>query len=135
MVFFLGLFCLVGGFIIVMPLFMGKFPVLRKIDEKISSYKIIIGIAVMIFGMIRLIVPYHSAGRPLVPILGDFIPSMLSIASGVLISFDFLENIKGFQGEFFIKLKSTLTKYQFPIGFSAIGFGIIHWILKQIIFF
>jgi len=135
MIFFLGFFCLVGGFIIVMPLFMDKYPVFKKIDEKILPYKIIIGIAIMIFGIIRLIVPYHNPGRPLIPIIGDFIPSVLAISSGALISFDFLETLKGFQGSFFIKLKLILTKYQFPIGFSSIAFGIIHWILHGIVFF
>ncbi len=135
MVLFLGLAALIGGFIIVMPLFMEKYPVLAKIDEKISPYKIIIGLSILIIGVITLFVPYHGGERPLIPIFGDLLPSIFAILSGAYISIDFLESLKGVKGGFFERLKNMLHKYQFPIGFASIFFGIFHWILFKVVFF
>jgi hypothetical protein len=135
MVFFLGLACLIGGFIVVMPLFMDKYPSLRTFDEKLAPYKIIIGLAILIIGIITFVVPYHGGGRPLIPVFGDFLPSVLAILLGTFISIDFLETLKGVRGSFPEKLKKALMKYQFPIGFAGIFFGIFHWILHNIVFF
>jgi len=135
MVFFLGFACVLGGFIMVLPLLKEKKSGLRTFEEKVSPYKIIIGLAVLIIGVITFIVPYHKSGRPLVPIFGDFIPSVFAMLSGIFISIDFLESLKGFQGKFTQKLKVTVQKHPFPIGFAAIFFGILHWILFRIVFF
>ena len=135
MVIFLGLASILGGFIIVMPLFMDKYPVLSKIDEKIGPYKIIIGLSILVIGVITLLVPYHGNGRSLIPIFGDFFPSVFAILAGTYISIDFLESLKGVKGSFFEKLKNILHKYQFPIGFASLFFGILHWILFRVIFF
>lgn len=135
MVIFLGLASIIGGFIIIMPLFMDKYPVLSKIDEKITPYKIIIGLSILIIGVITLLVPYHGDGKALIPIFGDFFPSIFTILSGAYISIDFLESLKGVKGSFFEKLKNLLHKYQFPIGFASLFFGILHWILFKVILF
>ncbi|MFW6138373.1 MAG: hypothetical protein ACOC7U_04285 [Spirochaetota bacterium] len=135
MVFFLGLVCVVGGFIIVVPLFTEKHPVLKTIDEKLSPYKIIIGLAVLVIGVVAFIAPYHSPGRALIPIFGDFFPSVFAILCGMLISVDFLETVKGIPGSFLEKLKSVLGRYQFPVGFASIFFGVVHWFLFKIPFF
>ncbi len=135
MVLFLGLASLIGGFIITMPLFMEKYPVLGKIDEKIAPYKIIIGLSILIIGVITLFVPYHGDGKALIPIFGDLFPSIFAILSGAYISIDFLESLKGVKGTFFEKLKNILHRYQFPIGFASIFFGIFHWILFKVVFF
>ncbi|HHE04610.1 MAG TPA: hypothetical protein ENL19_00950, partial [candidate division WOR-3 bacterium] len=82
MVIFLGLASIIGGFIIIMPLFMDKYPVLSKIDEKITPYKIIIGLSILVIGVITLLVPYHGDGKALIPIFGDFFPSIFTILSG-----------------------------------------------------
>ncbi len=119
----------------VLPLLKEKKSGLRTFEEKVSPYKIIIGLAVLIIGVITFIVPYHKSGRPLVPIFGDFIPSVFAMLSGIFISIDFLESLKGFQGKFTQKLKVTVQKHPFPIGFAAIFFGILHWILFRIVFF
>ena len=135
MVLFLGLACLIGGFFIVMPLFMDKYSILNKIDEKTTSYKIIIGLAILIIGIITFIVPYHHLSTPLIPIFGDFLPSIFAILLGIIISIKFLENLKGFKGAFADKLKTLLDKYHYPIGFAGILFGILHWFLYKVIFF
>ena len=135
MVIFLGLASIIGGFIIIMPLFMDKYPVLSKIDEKIAPYKIIIGLSILVIGVITLLVPYHGDGKALIPIFGDFFPSIFTILSGAYISIDFLESLKGVKGSFFEKLKNFLHKYQFPIGFASLLFGILHWILFKVILF
>jgi len=135
MVFFLGLASVLGGFIIVLPIFMDKHPALKTFNEKITSYKIIIGLAILTIGVITLIVPFHGHGHLFIPVFGDFIPSVLAILTGVLISIDFLESLKGVKGSFIKKLKSILQKYQFPIGFASIFFGILHWILFKIVIF
>ena len=135
MVIFLGLACLIGGFIVVMPLFMKKYTVLKNIDDKISSYKIIIGLAILIIGAVKFIVPYHRSGNPLIPIFGDFLPSVFAILLGVFISIEFLETLKGVKSNFAGKLKKMLHKYQFPIGFAGILFGIFHWFFYKIVFF
>ena len=135
MVIFLGLASVLGGFIIVMPLFMDKYPILSKVDEKITPYKIIIGLSILVIGIITLLVPYHKDGKALIPIFGDFFPSVFSILSGAYISIDFLESLKGVKGSFFERLKNILHKYQFPIGFASLFFGIFHWILFKVIFF
>jgi len=135
MVFFLGLACILGGFFAVIPLFMEKNPSLRTFDEKVAPYKIIIGLAVLIIGVIKFIVPYHSAGHPMIPIIGDLIPSALAILLGAHISIEFLETLKGVKSTFAQKLKAILTKYQYPLGFGGIIFGILHWILFKIVFF
>ena len=64
-----------------------------------------------------------------------FIPSVFAMLSGIFISIDFLESLKGFQRKFTRKLKATVQKHPFPIGFAAIFFGILHWILFRFIFF
>ena len=135
MVFFLGLSCIIGGFISVVPLFMEKYLFLKKFDEKISPYKIIIGLAILIIGVINFIAPFHGSGRPLIPIFGDLLPSILSILVGLIISIDFLETLKGFKGKFAEKLKTMLHKYQYPFGFASILFGILHWFIFRIVFF
>jgi len=134
MVFFLGLALIIGWFVITMPLFMEKYPVLAKIDGKIAPYKIIIGLSIMVIGVITFFVPYHGSGRPLIPIFGDFLPSIFAVFSGAYISIDFLESLKGVKGSFFEKLKNMLHKYQFPIGFASLFFGVIHWILYKVVF-
>jgi hypothetical protein len=135
MVFFLGLVCVIGGFIMVIPLFMEKHPTLKIIDEKISSYKIIIGLAIMIIGVITFVAPYHGRGKILIPFLGDLLPSVFAIFSGLFISIEFLETLKGVKGPFIEKLKNYLNKYQFPIGFGSIFFGLLHWFTFRVIFF
>jgi hypothetical protein len=136
MVFFLGLACLVGGFICVLPLFTEKYPRLGEFDGKLTPYKIIIGLAILIIGVIRFIVPFHGSGRhPLVPIFGDLIPSALAILLGVLVSMEFLESVKGFKGELTSRLKETLHRYQYPIGFGGMVFGILHWFLFRAVVF
>jgi len=135
MVLFLGLAALIGGFIIVMPLFMEKYPILSKIDEKISPYKIIIGLSIMVIGAITFFVPYHGNGKPLIPVFGDLLPSIFAFFSGAYISVDFLESLKGVKGSFFERMKNILHKYQFPIGFASMFFGIIHWFLFKVVFF
>ena len=82
MVFFLGLACILGGFFAVIPLFIEKNPSLGTFNDKIAPYKIIIGLAILIIGVINFIVPYHSPGHPLIPIFGDLIPSVLAILLG-----------------------------------------------------
>ena len=135
MVFFLGLACIIGGFISVIPLFMEKYESLKKLDEKLSPYKIIIGLAVLIIGIINFIAPFHGSGRPLIPIFGDLLPSVLAILVGLIISIDFLETLKGFKGNFAEKMKTVLHKYQYPFGFAGIFLGILHWFLFRIVFF
>ena len=135
MVFFLGLVCLIGGFVMIMPLFMEKHPTLKIIDEKISSYKIIIGLAILIIGIITFIVPYHGRGKPLIPFLGDLLPAVFAMITGLFISIEFLETLKGVKGPFIEKLKNGLKKYQFPLGFGSIFFGLLHWFIFRVIFF
>ena len=135
MVLFLGLVCLIGGFIIIMPLFMEKNPVLKVVDEKLSSYKIIIGLVILIIGAIKFIAPYHGGGKPLIPFLGDLLPSLFAILTGLFVSVEFLETLKGVKGPFIDKLKTGLSKYQFPIGFGSIFFGLLHWFIYKVIFF
>jgi hypothetical protein len=136
MVFFLGLACLIGGFISVLPLFTEKYQRLDAFDRTLTPYKIIIGLAILIIGVIRFIIPFHGSGRyPLVPIFGDLIPSVLAMLLGVLVSMEFLESVKGFKGEFTARLKETLHRYQYPIGFGGIVFGILHWFLFRVVIF
>lgn len=135
MVFFLGFACILGGFIMILPLLTEKYASLRIFEEKVAPYKIIIGLAVLIIGVITFIVPYHKSGRALVPFFGDFIPSVFAMLAGIFISIDFLESLKGFQGKFTQKLKATVQKHPYPIGFGSIFFGILHWILFRVIFF
>jgi hypothetical protein len=135
MVFFLGLVCLVGGVIAVLPLFTEKHPRLAAFDEKLTPYKIIVGLVVLIIGVIRLIVPFHrSGGSPFIPVFGDLIPAALAILLGILVSIEFLEGVKGFKGKFSASLKETLHTYQYPIGFGGIVFGILHWFLFWVVF-
>lgn len=135
MVLFLGLCCIAGGFISVMPLFVNKYPILNKIEEKITPYKILIGLTILIISIIKLLVPYHAPGKPIVPILGDLIPSALGILIGILISIDFLETLKGVEGGKIQKMRNFLEKYQFLLGFAGIFFGFLHWIVFKVIFF
>ncbi len=135
MVFFLGLANILGGFFAVSPLFMDKYQGLKKVDEKVAPYKILIGLAILIIGVIKFIAPYHNSGHVLIPIFGDLIPAVLAILLGIFTSIDFLETIRGVSGKFVEKLKNIQGKYQYPIGFAGIVFGILHWILFKIIFF
>ena len=135
MVFFLGLACLFGGFVAISPLLMEKYPGLKKFDEKISPYKIIVGLAILIIGLIKFIAPFHRDGRPLIPLFGDFLPAVLAILLGAFISIEFLETLKGVRNAFVEKLKNLLQKYHYPFGFAAILFGILHWVLYKFIFF
>jgi hypothetical protein len=132
MVFFLGLACVAGGFFAVVHLFMEKNPALRNMDEKVAPYKIIVGLAILIIGIITFIVPYHGVGHPLIPIFGDLIPSVLAILLGTHISIEFLETLKGVKSSFALRLKTVLNKYQYPLGFAGIIFGILHWFLYKI---
>jgi hypothetical protein len=43
--------------------------------------------------------------------------------------------VKGVKGKFSTNLKETLHKYQFPMGFAGIVFGILHWFLFWVVFF
>jgi hypothetical protein len=148
MVVFLGLACLIGGFLIVVPLFMEKNKGLERLDEKIKPYKIIIGLAILIIGAIKFFAPYHGGGKPLIPIFGDFLPSILAILSGIFISVDFLESLKKGKEEeaapktgvkqvegFWSRTKSVLQRYQYPIGFASMFFGLLHWFIFMVIFF
>jgi hypothetical protein len=134
MVFFLGLVCIIGGIIMVLPLFM-EHPGVKVVDEKLSPYKIIIGLAILIIGAITFIVPFHGGEKPLIPFLGDLIPSIFAMLTGLFISVDFLETLKGIKGPFIEKLKSGLSRYQFPLGFGSIFFGLLHWFIFKVIFF
>ncbi len=135
MVLFLGIACIIGGVVCVLPLFMERNPGLKRFDDRLTTYKIIIGIAVLVIGIIKFIVPYHRNGRVLIPIFGDFFPAVLAILTGIFVSIDFLESIEGIKGAFLERLRAILQKYQFPIGFAAILFGILHWIVFRVVFF
>ena len=148
MVVFLGLACLIGGFLIVVPLFMEKNQGLKRLDEKIKPYKIIIGLAILIIGVIKFFAPYHGNGKPLIPIFGDFLPALLAILVGIFISVDFLESLKrGKEGDdtaktgvkkiegFWSRAKSVLQRYQHPIGFASMFFGLLHWFIFRVVFF
>jgi len=148
MVVFLGLACLIGGFLIVVPLFMEKNQGLKRLDEKIKPYKIIIGLAILIIGAIKFFAPFHGGGKALIPIFGDFLPAILAILSGIFISVDFLESLKKAKEEdeaqkagvqkmenFWSRTKSVLQRYQYPIGFASMFFGLLHWFLFRIVFF
>jgi hypothetical protein len=134
MVFFLGLFCLLGGFIMVIPMFTEKNESLKTFNEKLAPYKIIVGLAILIIGAITFIVPYHGEGRALIPIFGDLLPAVLAILTGLFVSFEFIENLKGAKGRFLEKIRGVLDQYQYPIGFAAMFFGILHWILFRVVF-
>jgi hypothetical protein len=143
MVFFLGLACVFGGFIMVAPLFMEKSRGLKLFDEKITPYKIIIGLAILIIGAIKFFAPYHGGGKHLIPVFGDLLPSATAILVGIFISLDFLESLKGVKERvseegkrgFWTRLKSMLQRYQYPIGFASMFFGLLHWIMFRVIFF
>jgi len=143
MVLFLGLACIFGGFIMITPLFSEKNLGLQKFDEKITPYKIIIGLAILIIGIIKFFAPYHGSGKSLIPVFGDFLPSVLAILAGFFISVDFLESLKGMKEKvaqggkenIWTRMKSMLQRYQYPIGFAAVLFGILHWIIFKIVFF
>ena len=148
MVFFLGLACLIGGFLIILPLFMEKNQGLKRFDEKIKPYKIIIGLAILIIGAIKFFAPYHGGGKPLIPIFGDFLPAALAILVGIFISVDFLESLQGSKKKdaasqagvkkmesFWTRTKSVLQRYQYPIGFASMLFGLLHWFIFKVIFF
>ena len=135
MVFFLGLVCIIGGVIMVLPLFMEKHPGVKVVDERLSPYKIIIGLAILIIGVINFIVPFHGGEKLLIPFLGDFIPSIFAMLTGLFISVDFLETLKGVKGPFIEKLKSGLSKYQLPLGLGSIFFGLLHWFIFKVVFF
>jgi hypothetical protein len=148
MVFFLGLACLIGGFLIILPLFMEKNQGLKRFDEKIKPYKIIIGLAILIIGAIKFFAPYHGSGKLLIPIFGDFLPAVLAILVGIFISVDFLESLQGSKKEdaasqagakkmesFWTRTKSVLQRYQYPIGFASMLFGLLHWFIFKVIFF
>ncbi len=148
MVFFLGLACLIGGFLIILPLFMEKNQGLKRLDEKVKPYKIIIGLAILIIGAIKFFAPYHSSGKPLIPIFGDFLPAILAILVGIFISVDFLESLKrAKEGDaaskpgmkkmesFWSRTKSVLQRYQHPIGFASMFFGLLHWFMFRVVFF
>jgi hypothetical protein len=134
MVFFLGLFAIVGGFIMVIPLFVEKNEALRTFNEKLTPYKIIIGLAILIIGAITFIVPYHGNGRSLIPVFGDLLPAVLAILAGLFVSFEFIENLKGAKGKLLEKIRKVLNQYQYPIGFAAMFFGLIHWFLFKVVF-
>ena len=102
----------------------------------------VIGLAILIIGAIKFFAPYHGGGKPLIPIFGDFLPSILAILSGVFISVDFLESLKKRKDEeaapktgtkkvegFWSRTKSVLQRYQYPIGFASMFFGLLHWFL------
>jgi hypothetical protein len=143
MVLFLGLASVFGGFIMIAPLFMEKNPWIKRFDEKITPYKIIIGLAILIIGFIKFFAPFHGGGKPLIPVFGDFLPSVCAILSGIFISVDFLESLKGKKKTtaepgkkgLWSQLKSALQRYQHPIGFASMFFGFIHWIFFRVIFF
>ena len=148
MVFFLGVACLIGGFLIVVPLFMEKNQGLKRLDEKVKPYKIIIGLAILIIGAIKFFAPYHGGGKPLIPIFGDLLPAILAILSGIFISVDFLESLQRGKEEkdasetgakkmesFWSRTKSVLQRYQYPIGFASMFFGLLHWFIFRVIFF
>jgi hypothetical protein len=148
MVFFLGIACLIGGFLIILPLFMEKNQGLKRFDEKIKPYKIIIGLAILIIGAIKFFAPYHGSGKPLIPIFGDFLPAVLAILVGIFISVDFLESLQGSKKEdaasqagakkmesFWTRTKSVLQRYQYPIGFASMLFGLLHWFIFKVLFF
>jgi hypothetical protein len=143
MVLFLGLAAVFGGFIMVAPLFMEKNPWIKNFDSKIAPYKIIIGLAILIIGIIKFFAPFHGGGKPLIPVFGDFLPSVLAIMTGIFISVDFLESLRENKvsptepgkKRFWSQLKSALQRYQYPIGFASMFFGLIHWIFFRVVFF
>jgi len=134
MVFFLGISCIFGGFIMILPRYADRSETLRVFNEKIGPYKILIGLAVLIIGVITFIVPYHGGDTALIPVFGDLVPSALAMLSGLFISVEFIESLKGVQGRFIEKLKELLHTYQYPIGYAAVFFGIVHWILFKVVF-
>jgi hypothetical protein len=134
MVVFLGIGCIFGGFVMLLSRYGERSEALRVFNEKINPYKILIGLAVLIIGVIKFISPYHGGNTPWIPVFVDLIPSVLAMLSGLFVSVDFIESLKGVQGRFIEKLKDLLNTYQYPIGYAAVFFGIIHWILFKVLF-
>ncbi len=134
MVVFLGIACVFGGFVMILPRHAERNDALRVFNEKIGPYKILIGLAVLIIGVIKFVAPYHGGGTKWIPVFGDLIPSVLAMLSGLFISVEFIESLKGVQGRFIEKLKNLLHTYQYPIGYAAMFFGVLHWILFWVVF-
>jgi hypothetical protein len=133
MAFFLGLSCVFGGFVMILPRLTIRNEPLRKFSEKITPYKMLIGLAILVIGVVTFFVPYHGNGRALIPIFGDLIPSVLAILSGLFISIDFLESLEGLKGKVTDKMKDLLLSYQYPIGYATIFFGALHWFLYKVV--
>ena len=130
----LTLMCLISGFVASYPLILQKYKYLAKIKNILSPHQSRIGVVSIFVGLWFLFSPTQSVeywGR--LDFVGDLIPSVLAILTGVLLSQDVLGYVnfskdpeKSLKRK--AKVQDFLDTYSVNIGLGTFLFGIIHLI-------
>jgi len=122
-----------AGFLVSFKFLSEKVPALEKVKDIAEKLKIYVGLGAVFVGVWSLFSPYVGADGRKIDFLGDLVPSVLSIASGLLLAtvvfkyVNFSEDMEKSNTRR-SKIQETLEKYSIPIGLATLAFGFIHLI-------
>ena len=130
-VYFLVVLCnIIMGTILTKEFFNSKFENFNLIYQLLSSeiVQVTIGCIGSIVGILSLFLRY--SGNMI--ILGDFIPALMAIISGVTLFIEYIAHEENSESSIIKFFKTTFLKNRVILGFITITAGILHFILPSI---
>lgn len=130
-VYFLVVLCnLIMGIILTKEFFNKRFENFSLIYQLLSSeiLQVTIGCVGTIIGILTLFLRY--TGNML--ILGDFIPAIIAIISGITLFIEYIANEEKTDSSIVKFIENTFLKNRIILGFAALTVGIIHFIIPSI---
>lgn len=130
-VYFLVVLCnLVMGIILTKEFFNSKFENFSPIYQLLSSeiLQVTVGCIGTIVGILTLFLRY--TGNMI--ILGDFIPAIISIISGITLFIEYIAHEEKNESNLIKFVKKTFLKNRVILGFSALTVGVLHFVIPSL---
>ncbi len=130
-VYFLVVLCnLIMGIILTKEFFNSKFENFSQIYQLLSSeiLQVTVGCIGTIVGILTLFLRY--TGNMI--ILGDFIPAIIAIISGITLFIEYIAHEEKTESSMIKFFKNTFLKNRIILGFSALSIGIIHFVIPSL---
>ena len=129
-----GIVCIISGIMVNLDLLTEKFQQMQGFKETGDKIKPIMGIIALFFGILNLIHPDYPYGsiRGSLAFIGDLIPAVLLITTGLLLANNVLNYINLSADPTTSEARKSqlndfLEKIKLPLGIAVAVFGIIHF--------
>ncbi len=115
--------CLVCGLLASSSMLLRNTPVLRAAIDRLTPFRVPIGMATALAGLIALLLPAHGP-----PFIGSLLPAVVGIAIGLSLSLDVLLDVPMLRRRWraLAILGAALTYARRPLGLLAVLSGLLH---------